>query len=80
MVGLQSSEPFHIEAGDEMCNGIATCPPCQLGGENFGMAIRHGQHFFGVDHLISRHCQRTAVLESVQTCPNGFAWVSKATH
>lgn len=62
MTGFQSREPFRIEAGDEMRDGIATFPPYKPGGIGKGMTFCHGKHFCGMDHLISRHRQRTTEL------------------
>ncbi len=60
MACFQSRKPFSIEADNEMSDRITAFASCQLGGIGKGVAVRHRQHLFGMDHLIGRSGQATA--------------------
>jgi hypothetical protein len=59
---FQGREPFAVETSDQMGYCIPAFSPRQLGSIGKGVAVCYGQHFFGMNHLISRHGQRSTGL------------------
>ena len=63
---------FKVEVGNQMSDRIAAFPPYKPGGEGFGVAVCHGQHFFGMDHSIGRHRQRAGDDFGLVKIPRSF--------
>ena len=59
MARFERREAFCIEAGNQVSDSITACSSRKPGGLGKGMTVCHGQHFFGMDHLIRWHRQGT---------------------